>query len=312
MRWILSRGIAPESFDHKEVLGTPDIAGERTIGITILPTQHPPLASTLHPWLVLQPSANDQSLTATWHGPGHGPVAVQTLRPGLHQMSIADLGVSIAAAIDPWHQPADLMHLDSLTDEVLVVSALGRFGGRWCDGPLARLQGGRVTDYLPSGGAAALAVTTGRQALTPSVAPPYGTELLEGSPGERIRRCLLGQAQAAFDLLPVPEDGVWRCLIDDWSLTTAVELVLARQAADSIQIEATFAPGLTEPPSAWRRLCQNLGVRLRPASPEEHAFKLPGLAPLTDPQQLPALLQALSSSSDVIPRSMSRLGEMDD
>jgi len=302
MRWILSRGIAPSSFDRTNVLKEGSVT---THGLTIL-TSTQSVPETVVPWLYLRLENDGKTLTSNSTGPTKvAPVISQDLGQGLYLVNVFPLELRLVVAVRPWHQPIEWPQLNAVEGDYFLVSAFGWHNGSWCDGPLARVHSGAfVSNYLPTGGAAALIVSTEPGASPPPLEPWTSTQELEGTTGERIHRCLLGQMQSALDLLPTPDTTGWLCRINKWSPATAVELVLACQATAGVPLAAMPNPELGAPPPAWRRLCQNLGVKFVSKPTPLVAFDLPGLAPLASAAQLDPLQDALNRLSDVIPRSL--------
>ena len=302
MRWILSRGIAPGTFDDAKVLEDHALA---THGLTIL-TSSQRAPETVLPWLYLRQGSDGKTLTPTWaDGVTRAPVISQNLGHGLYLVNAVSLDLRLVVAVRPWHQPIDWSHLTAIEGDYFLISAFGWQGGAWCDGPLAQvLSGGFVANYLPAGGAAVLVVSTQPAPSPPPLEHWTSTQELEGTAGERIHRCLLGQMHGVMDLLPAPDATGWLCRLNSWSPATAAELVLVCQAAARVPLAALIPAELGAPPPAWRRLCQNLGVKLMSQPTALVAFDLPGLAPLADPAQLAPLQDALNRLSDVIPQSL--------
>ncbi len=306
MRWILNRGLAPPSFDATAMLGDSMDDAADCCGIAILPSGQS-LSITRRPWLLLSIDPVDQSLSASWHKMADAPtVTIVQLGPGLHLVRALSIGLSLVAAIRPWHKPPLLSQLQAVSGDFLLLSAIGWYDGAWCDGPLARIhQGGGVSNYLPAGGRAALVVTTGVETAPPKTEAWAATAELEGSEGERIKRCLLGQMQDAIERLPLPGAIGLLCRLSALTPATAAELVLARQAAANRPFEVCMDPQLGAPPPAWRRLCQNLGVRIaHDGATQPVALILPGVAPVMHEAQLVPLIAALNAITPLIPPSL--------
>ena len=308
MRWILNRGLAPQSFDAATMLDDSKDDVADCCGITMLPFGQS-LGMTRRPWLLLSVDPVDQSLSARWHQMADAPtVTMVQLDPGLHLVRALSIGLSLVAAIRPWHKPPLLSELQAVSGDFLLISAIGWFGGAWCDGPLARIhQGGGVSNYLPAGGRAALVVTTGVETAPSNTEAWAAVQELEGSEGERIKRCLLGQMQDAIGRLPLPGALGLRCQLSNLTPATAAELVLARQAAASRPFEVCIDSQLGAPPPAWRRLCQNLGVKIASGATQTPALILPGVAPVAHDAQLEPLIAALNAITPLIPPSLHQL-----
>lgn len=249
-------------------------------------------------------------------------VASTLLAPGVARLDGGTLGLEadIVSLAAPWDRPMALETLlGGMRRRTFLVSAFGEGADGWYDGPLAHvLAGGHVASYLPAGGAAALQVPL---VLLPGLSgvAPRDALATEGTTAERMHRCLLGRVTAALAAFQGPAVSIWT---DDFGCREGVALVLARQARTGCEMELVTGQAKAEVPPAWRRLCQNLGVRLQagaafrsapPArtSPAPHVagagpMLLPELAALLPEAQLPALIAVLNSMSDVLPRAWVR------
>ncbi|MCX6110499.1 MAG: hypothetical protein NTZ90_12950 [Proteobacteria bacterium] len=307
-RWILNRGLAPPSFDATTMLDDSKDDAVDCYGIAILPSGQS-LNMTRRPWLLLSVDPIDQSLSVSWHQMADAPtVTMVQLDPGLYLVRALSIGLSLVAAIRPWHKPLLLSELQAVSGDFLLLSAIGWYGGAWCDGPLARIHhGGGVSNYLPAGGPAALVVQTGLDMSPPKTEAWAAVQELEGSEGERIKRCLLGQMQDTIGRLPLPGALGLRCRLRDLTPATAAELVLARQAAANRPFEVSIDPELGAPSPAWRRLCQNLGIRITTGATQPPALILPGVAPMAHDAQLEPLIAALNAITPLIPPSLHQL-----
>jgi len=204
-------------------------------------------------------------------------------------------GVDIIALWTPWEEPADLASMLQPGRRALVASALGDLTGRWRAGPLAHVTAdGAVASYLPMGGPAALGIPYPFQETEGS---SWATALTcEGSRGDRALRALL----AAVDARLPQATASLACYAADLTPAMAMALVLTRRARP--RAELTLVAASADLPPSWRRLCQNLDVRLAPRAAA--TFDLKATAALIPSAYADELRGALNALSDVLPRSL--------
>ena len=239
---------------------------------------------TSEPCLVVTEDGGEQRLTLA---PAAGlPAARVTTLPMLPD-------VDLIALWTPWEEPVDLASLVRPGRRTLVVGALGHHAGRWCAGPLAHVAAdGAVASYLPMGGPAALGIP---YPFPETRGSPWEEALTcEGSRGDRALRALLAAVDAQ---LPKAAPAL-SLEAADFTPSTAMALALTRRARP--RAELTLAAAAAALPPSWRRLCQNLDVRLT-ARRAELPIELKEIASWIPSDYADDLLGALNALSDVLP-----------
>ncbi|MBM4253780.1 MAG: hypothetical protein FJ146_17575 [Deltaproteobacteria bacterium] len=217
----------------------------------------------------------------------------------LHQ---ENLDVDLLAISAPWTESVSwLQHLRS-ERRTFVLSTCGFLGQTWYDGPLAHINARHeVASYVPSGGYGALRIP---RAADPSVQGLTLSDIdtAEGAFNngidERAHRILLAAVRAKL----YAAGPSLTFALDDFGLRNAVELTLVRQALPRCTIAITAPKPL---PPQWRRLLQNINVRLsnERQSTRAGALALP-LPNLVPEAYVAGIAGSINSPSAVLPQSM--------
>ena len=229
------------------------------------------------------------------------------VRPGRTEVhrSVGPLEIPVITLCQDWYAAPPWVDLCRQWPGFLLMSYQGWVDGRWCDGPVAHVAGGRLVTWCGPGEAGPLVLPARGMALAPEGAPLAGEDQVRDAPG--LRSLLLA-------------DRLWEGPGDpsasgpggpDAAFAIGLTLLRMNRPEARLRLHQRWLADAPQP-AGWKRLLQNLGVEQTegdvPAG-DDAGDLLRQRIPELPAAVLPAMAARINHRGDLIPPVLLKTGD---